>query len=239
MKILLVDDEAEFCIQAQQFLQSEGHEVYVETNGDYALNRVAELLPDVVILDVDLGLSGVDGRAICARIAQSSEYREGRLGVLMISGHYIAPNDEVIGIELGADNYLVKPFELAQLSARVKAISRRVQANLPESIAIDEDLIIHFNRREVICAGEPCPLSRLEFNVLAYLARSPGMARTKAELLENVWSSPHVEEGSIAKCMSVLRRKLSPMEPERYIQTIYGVGYKLISMPTESHRHAD
>jgi len=175
---------------------------------------------------------GVDGRAICARLAQSAEYLEGRLGVLMISGHYIAPNDEVIGIELGADNYLTKPFELSQLSARVKAIARRVQANLPESIVIDEGLTIYFNRREVVCNGELCALSKLEFNVLAYLARSPGMARTKAELLENVWSTPHVEEGSIAKCMSVLRRKLSPMEPERYIQTIYGVGYRLKSTST-------
>ena len=227
MKILLVDDEKEFCHQVKTYLQERHHQVFTESDGNLALERFTATRPDVVVLDVDLGLRGIDGRAICAQIAQSDQYRAGKLGIVMISGHYIAPSDEVLGFEVGADNYLVKPFELTQLSARIDALARRLRVE-PDtgSISLGE-LLVDVNAREVSIAGEAVELSRLEFNVLAYLLAQPGQVRTKTDLLENVWKTQHVEEGAIAKCVSLIRRKLSPGQPEKFIKTVYGVGYRM------------
>ena len=125
----------------------------------------------------------------------------------MISGQHIATSDEVMGIELGADNYLTKPIDLSQLLSRIHALPRRLVTKQPSILCLDDNLVMHLDSREVYLSGELINLSRLEYNVLAYLARPSGLVRTKSDLLENVWSTPHVEEGSIAKCISLLRKK--------------------------------
>lgn len=227
MKILLVDDEREFCHQVKTYLQDRHHTVHTEDNGNLAIERFEATLPDIVVLDIDLGLRGIDGRAICSQIAQSTHYRQGKLGIIMISGHYIAPNDEVLGFEVGADNYLIKPFELAQLGARIDALSRRLSTTRADTLININGLIVDTYAREVTRNNSIVELSRLEFNVLAYLLARPGQVITKTDLLENVWSTPHVEEGAIAKCVSLLRRKISPGEPDKYIKTVYGVGYRI------------
>jgi len=227
MKILLIDDEVEFAAQAQTFLTAQNFSVVVESNAVRALHLVDQLSPDIVIIDVDLGHKEIDGLAISAKIAASDEYQSGNRGIIMMSGHYVAPSDEVIGFEVGADNYLIKPFDLSQLSARINALGRRLSYLEPNELRLNNTMTVAFDSREVWLSGNPVSLSRLEFNVLAYLGKPPGVVRTKSELLENVWSTPHVEEGAIAKCISILRKKLSNEEPEKYIQTVYGVGYKL------------
>lgn len=229
MNILLVDDELEFCTQAQEYLQKHGHNVVIETVGTNALAKFSESRPSVVILDIDLGQQGIDGRSICAQIANSKEYQSGELGIIMISGHFVGANDEVLGFQLGADNYMVKPFELNQLLARIDAIGRRIISKNQDEINLNDSLVINTAAREVTVDSQLINLSKLEFNVLSYLAQPAGTTRTKADLLEHVWGTSHIEEGAIAKCVSLLRRKLCPDDPDRYIQTVYGVGYKLLN----------
>jgi len=215
MNILLIDDELDFCLQARDYLEKFGHQVTIETTGSKAYAVFEGIAPSIVIVDVDLGLTSTDGRTICAEIAKSDSYIEGKVGIVMISGHYIAPNDEVLGFQVGADNYLVKPFELSQLLARVNALGRRFSSRVVDELHIDDDLTIKIAAREVWFQGVQVNLSKLEFNVLLFLAQPTGTTRTKSDLLQSVWGTSHIEEGAIAT--------------DRYVKTVYGVGYKLMS----------
>jgi len=210
----------------------DGHSVFTESNPKLAELRLNELEPSVLVLDVDLGTPDLDGRTLCAQFAKTSRYIRGELRIIMISGHYIDPGDEIAGFKAGADNYLIKPFEMSQLAARVEAVARRLQdVSNPEIMQIDEHLIINNMSRIATMDGKELPLSKLEFNVLYYLAQSPGVVKTKSDLLEKVWSTPHVEKSAVSKCISLLRRKISKDDPEAYVQTVYGVGYRF-SVPT-------
>jgi len=227
MNVLIIDDEIGFCSQAKDYFSGRGVKLTTESCGDKAFATISETNPDIVVLDVDLGLRGTDGRGICAQLSRTSRYVQGSLGIIMISGHFIEPNDEVIGLEIGADNYLTKPFELDQLYARVVALGRRLGAQDSNSLDLGNQMTIHFDKREVLFQGTLVPLTRLEFNVIDYLAHPPDTVRTKSDMLENIWKTQHIEEGAIAKCISVIRKKLSPDTPELFIQTVYGVGYRL------------
>jgi len=229
LNILLIDDEREFCHQVKNYLDARSHAVQTESNGLIALDRYNHLLPDIVVIDVDLGLRELDGRAICAEIAKSSHYLSGKLGIVMISGHYIAPSDEVLGFEIGADNYLIKPFELSRLAARIDALSRRLKVRKDCGVVTAGELVVDTNAHTVEYRQKTVNLSRLEFKVLAYLISNSGQVRTKAQLLENVWETIHVEEGAIAKCVSILRRKIFAEEPEKFIKTVHGVGYRFVN----------
>lgn len=226
--ILLVDDEETFCRQAGAYLESEGYQVVMECNADLILDLYQKIDPDIVVLDVDLGHNLLDGRMLCASIVKTARYQQGSVGIILISGHYINTGDELAGFIVGADNYLTKPFELSQLAIRVSALSRRIH-RLPVSRQLTSgSLSIDLDSREVRIGNTTIQLSKLEFNVLAYLAESPGTVRTKSDLLESVWSTTHVENTAVPKCISLIRKKLAPGNPDGFIKTVYGVGYRFV-----------
>lgn len=229
LKILVVDDEERFCRQAKSFLSIDGHLVLTECDGKHVMQRLNEFEPAVVVLDVDLGSPDIDGRTLCSLISKTQPYVRGELRIILISGHYIDPGDEISGFKAGADNYLIKPFEMAQLAARVEAISRRINTCSELNVLeIDEHLSINIPGRIVTMDDVVLDLSRLEFNVLCYLAKSPGVVKTKSDLLEKVWSTTHVEDSAVSKCISLLRKKLSKSNSDLYINTVYGVGYRFV-----------
>jgi len=226
-KILIVDDEISFCRQARAFLSVDGYNIVTECDGLRVLSQLEQFKPDILIIDVDLGISDLDGRTLCAEISKMKAYAEGNIHIIMISGHYVDPVDEIAGFNVGADNYLLKPFEMSQLAARVKAIVRRKNmVSTPTELKIDKHLTINAANRTATMDGLPLKLSRLEFNVLNYLAQSPEVVMPKSELLEKVWSTPHVEVSAVAKCISILRGKLSSDCLDAYIQTVHGIGYR-------------
>jgi len=227
--VLLVDDEDAFCRQACAFLESEGYTVELQCNADSVMHSYHKFRPHIVVLDVDLGVKNLDGRMLCASIVNTKHYRRGEVGIILISGHYIDPGDELAGFTIGADNYLTKPFELSQLSVRIDALARRINRSADTNTILSGDLSIDKDSRIVRIDNNIIELSKLEFNVLVYLAESPGTVRTKSDLLEHVWSTPHVEDSAVAKCISLLRKKLSAENSDAYITTVYGIGYRFVS----------
>jgi len=225
----LVDDEDAFCRQACSYLESEGYTVELQRNADSVMKSYYEFSPQIVVLDVDLGVKNLDGRMLCASIVKTEHYQRGGVGIVLISGHYINPGDELAGFIVGADNYLTKPFELSQLAVRVDAIVRRLNHSGDNNQIVSGDLLIDRDSRIVRIGDNVIELSKLEFNVLAYLAESPGTVRTKSDLLEQVWNTPHIEDSAVAKCISLLRKKLSAEDSEAYVSTVYGVGYRFVS----------
>jgi len=225
--ILLVDDEISFCRQAQVYLSAEGHDVHTLSDGNEVLNSVQKIEPNILVLDLDLGLTDTDGRLICSEISQTEIYRQGRLGIILISGQYIKSTDELLGYSAGADNYLVKPFDMSQLCVRIEAVYRRLtrgSAGTPNT----GDLSIDFDRREVRIQGNEIRLPKLEFDLLAFLIKADGAVCVKGDLLEYVWRTVHVEEGAIPKCVSLLRKRLSRYTEHQYIENVFGVGYKFV-----------
>jgi len=225
--ILLVDDEISFCRQADVYLTSEGHDVHTLSDGKEVLNSVQKIKPDILVLDLDLGLADTDGRLICSEVSKTQIYQQGLLGIILISGHYIKSTDELFGYSAGADNYLVKPFDMSQLCVRVEAVFRRLSG---ASIVAPNtgNLSIDFDRRVVKIKENEIRLPKLEFDLLAFLINANGAVCVKCDLLEQVWGTIHVEEGAITKCISLLRKRLSKYTEHQYIENVFGVGYKFV-----------
>lgn len=228
VNVLLVDDESAFCRQASAYLISDGYRVTAECDARQAISVYETVDPDIVVLDVDLGLQSLDGRMLCSSITKTPRFKEGAVGIILISGHYINSGDELAGLTVGADNYLIKPFKLSQLSNQIFALSRRIKRTLNVEIMTFGELSINLASREVMVNNTAIDLSRLEFNVFCYLAKSSGTVRTKSDLLEHVWGTLHIEESAVAKCVSLIRKKLMLDDPEAYIKTVYGVGYRFV-----------
>lgn len=228
LNILLVDDEETFLRKASAYLSHSGHIVTAEGNAEDVIAQYTRLSPDVVVLDVDLGHPRIDGRTLCATIANTERYQLGHVGIILISGRHINPGDELAGFSLGADNYLIKPFQLSQLSIRISALSRRLTHSVLTAEVKIGDLFLDLEKRKASVSGSPLQLTKLEFDTLAYLAKSPGVVRSKHDLLKHVWSNVHIEYGAVSKSISILRKKLMPTNANAYIKTVYGVGYQLI-----------
>lgn len=224
--VLLVDDDQSFSRQTHDYLTAEGFCVHTENNGNEAIKAVDKIKPDVLILDINLGLEDTDGRIICQQVSQTERYQQGVMGIIMISGHYINPSDELFGYNAGADNYLTKPFGMAQLTARLYAVLRLVNVQETHEPDTGEQLSIDYKRYEVRVNGTLIQLSPLEYRLLVYLVRADGRVCLKGELLEEVWHTVHVEEGAIAKCVSILRGKFRKQLKHDFIKNQHGVGYQ-------------
>ncbi len=219
--ILVVDDEEAIVDLVRGYLERDGFDVVTAADGPSAVSIVRQRSPDVVVLD--LMLPGFDGLEVCRQVrAFSSAY------ILMLT----ARGDEVdriVGLEVGADDYLAKPFSPRELVARVKALLRRSrpgaarQATLPAGLALDP------GRRSVQVDGTPVALTSTEFDLLATLARDPGVVASRAQLLDRVWGPEFVSDEHLVDVhVGNLRRKLGddPATP-RFIETVRGVGYRL------------
>ena len=231
-KALVVDDEPNLVDLVRGYLQHEGFEVVVATDGPSAVESARAIEPDLIILD--LMLPGFDGLEVCRRVRQFSDAY-----VLMLTAR-AEEIDRIIGLEVGADDYLAKPFSPRELVARVKAMLRRprsataVASDAPAPVSFG-DLTIDEARHEVTMRGIPVALTPREFALLLNLARQPGRVFTRAQLLERVWGAEYYDDHVVDVHVANLRHKLGDDAAQSaLVQTVRGVGYRF-SPPTPSH----
>lgn len=220
-RVLVVDDEPPIVELVRGYLERDGFEVRVAVDGPSAVESVRAHDPDVVVLDVML--PGFDGIEVCRRIRTFSDAY-----VLMLTarGEEI---DRIMGLTVGADDYLVKPFSPRELVARVKALLRRPRRAPVVAMGIPSGLELDEARRIVRVDGVPVELTALEFNLLAVLARDPGVVVGRGALLDRVWGPDYVADDHLVDVhVGNLRRKLGddPGRP-RFVETVRGVGYRL------------
>ncbi len=219
--ILVVDDEAKIVKLAKDYLENGSFRVRTAADGVTALAIARQEKPDLIVLD--LNLPGMDGLDVCRTLRRESD-----VPIIMLTAR-IEETDRLIGLELGADDYITKPFSPRELVARVRVVLRRVQGgNRTPGLIVAGDLEIDTNGYTVTRRGEEIPLSRTEFNLLVLLAQYPGQTFTRAQLLNRLHGySDTGYDRSVDAHVKNLRRKLEP-DPSNpiYIQTVYGVGYK-------------
>ena len=222
--VMIVEDEAAVARGVQFALEREGYQTTVVRTGEEALQRFAELAPDIVLLDVRL--PGIDGFEVCRRLRTQS-----RAPVLFLTAR-ADEVDKVVGLEIGADDYLVKPFSVRELVSRVKALLRRAYGELADTqtgrVIRRGDLVIDLDRRRVSRNGDRISLTTTEFELLRYLAARPGRVYTRRELLDLVrdYDSIDQDERTINVHISHIRDKIEPNPAQpRYIKTLRGAGY--------------
>jgi len=222
-KILAVDDEEDILELLRFNLMREGFEIETALTGEQALEKSVRLQPALVLLD--LMLPGIDGLEVARRLKFNRRTRTVPIIMLTAKGE---ETDIVAGLELGADDYVVKPFSPRILAARVKAVLKRStlsSADEPEVIKLC-DLVIHTGRREVHVDGQPVDLTYTEFQVLTHLARRPGWVSTRSQIVDAVRGYDYpVTERSVDVQIVGLRKKLGPYGT--YIETVRGVGYRM------------
>lgn len=221
--ILVVDDEAKIVKLARDYLERNGFRVDSAGDGTTALAAARRDRPDLIVLD--LNLPGMDGLDVCRALR-----RESNVPIIMLTAR-VEEMDRLIGLELGADDYISKPFSPRELVARVRAVLRRVQSSdAPDLVLRAGDLEIDEAGRQVTRAGAAVELTRIEFNLLAILARHPGQVLSREQLMDRLYGVSHDGyDRSIDAHVKNLRRKLEPDPSEpRYIVTVYGIGYKLV-----------
>jgi two-component system alkaline phosphatase synthesis response regulator PhoP len=225
-RILIVDDEPNIRHTVSYNLRREGHEVLDAADGETALGTARGQALDLVILD--LMLPGIDGLEVCRRLRERSA-----VPILMLTARD-TEIDRVVGLELGADDYLAKPFSMRELVARVKAILRRAnldraaaEASAHDRIAAD-GLAIRLGQRRVEVGGSEVSLKPREFDLLAFLARHPGQVFSRAQLLSQVWGYDYAgDTRTVDVHVRSLRTKLGDRaDTPRWIETIWGVGYR-------------
>jgi two-component system, OmpR family, alkaline phosphatase synthesis response regulator PhoP len=234
-KILVVDDEPSIVTLIEFNLIKSGFDVVTAADGRIALNKAEEEKPDLIILD--LMLPEMDGLDVCRELRS----RRIMTPILMLTAKD-EELDKILGLELGADDYMTKPFSPREVVARVKAILRRAKVTLNQSDVSDEiikigDLEIFAERYEAFFKGEKLVLTPKEFELLVYLARNKGRVMPREKLLDDVWDYSFVGDTRIVDVhVSHLREKIeSNTRKPQYIQTIRGFGYKLEG-PTEREK---
>ena len=220
--ILVVEDEEDILELVCFNLAKEGYEPIAATSGEEALEALRTNTVDMVLLD--LMLPGMDGLEICKRLKRDPRTQDIPIAMLTAKGEEA---DIVTGLELGADDYITKPFSPRVLIARVRAVLRRRTASPPEDDAVlrVHDLEIHPGRHQVLVGGKPIELTRTEFRVLHFLARRPGWVFTRYRIVDGVHGSDYpVTDRSVDVQVVALRKKLG--RAGRYIETVRGVGYR-------------
>ncbi|HEU0019857.1 MAG TPA: response regulator transcription factor [Thermoleophilaceae bacterium] len=224
-RILLVDDEHSVQKLLSSALRKDGYEVVAALDGRAALDRVADSAFDLIVLD--LTLPKIDGFEVCRQVRATSS-----VPIIMLTAK-VEEIDKVLGLEIGADDYITKPFSMREFRSRVKAVLRRSQLATPteepaQEALEDGELRIDFDRREVTIDGGPVRLTYVEFEILAALARNPGRVYSRQTLLERVWGdSAYRDPRTVDVHIRHLREKLErdPKTPE-LVQTMRGVGYR-------------
>ncbi|HEX9987532.1 MAG TPA: response regulator transcription factor [Chloroflexia bacterium] len=237
-RILVVDDEPSLVDLVRSYLEAEGYAVFEAYDGPSALEVAARKQPDVVVLDIMMP-GGLDGIEVCRRLRHFSNAY-----VLMLTSKS-QEVDKLIGLSVGADDYLTKPFSPRELVARVKAMIRRTEmagspatgrmsSDIPPAVVFG-DLIIDAARHEVRKRGELIHLTPREFELLVTLSAHPGLVFTRNQLLNRIWGDEFYEERLVDVHMAGLRKKLEddPAKPQ-YIETVRGVGFRFGSRRNSS-----
>jgi len=221
-KILVVDDEEDIIELLRFNLSREGYQVSSATSGEDALSLVRSEIPNLLLLD--LMLPGIDGLEVAKRLKSNSNTMN--IPIVMLTAKGEEP-DIVTGLELGADDYVTKPFSPRVLVARVRAVLRRKVMDLPKETSSFQvhDLVIHPGRHEVLVDGKHVELTFTEFAILNHLARRPGWVFTRYQIVDAVRGTDYpVTDRSVDVQIVGLRKKLGPAG--KYIETVRGVGYR-------------
>ncbi|MEX5258380.1 response regulator [Kocuria arenosa] len=229
-RVLVVDDEIDLARLIEGYLRAAGLETAVCHTGLEAVAAVREFVPDVVVLD--LGLPGIDGIEVCRQVRSFSDCY-----VLMLTARE-EEVDKIVGLSVGADDYVTKPFSPRELVARVQAMLRRPHAgtlvpSIPPEPAgrtyVMGDLMVEEASRQVRVAGEPVALTRIEFDLLAALAAHPGRVLSRRQLVEMVWDAQWTgDEHLVDVHIGRIRRKLGEdVVSPRFIHTVRGIGYRM------------
>ena len=225
--VLVIEDDKDIARLLDLHLRDEGYSVAVASDGKTGLAQALSKPYDIVILD--LILPGMDGLEVCRGIRNRKDYTP----ILMLTAKS-TDVDRIVGLEMGADDYLTKPFNVRELLARVKALFRRVEAlrakdpAAPQKKIESGDLVIDPDKRRVTVQGSPVHLTAREFELLLEFARHPGRVYTRAQLLDKVWGySYQGYEHTVNSHINRLREKIekNPAKP-RYILTVRGAGYR-------------
>jgi two-component system alkaline phosphatase synthesis response regulator PhoP len=226
-RILVVDDDHEIVRLVRAYLEKAGYRVLIAYNGETALHILHREHPDLLVLD--LMLPDRDGWDLTRMIR--ADQTLARTPIIMLTAR-VEDSDKIVGLEMGADDYVTKPFNPREVVARVRALLRRSKAGNQSASQVLEvgKLILDVARRELLVDGAPVDLTPSEFGLLQVLMESPGYVFTRSELLERVLG--YLDEGlgrTLDSHIKNLRQKVEP-NPKKptYIQTVYGVGYKLI-----------
>jgi len=224
-RILVVDDDPNVTDVITRYLMLAGYRVEAVDDGAVALGRALADPPMLVILD--LMLPGMDGLEVCRRLRASSP-----TPVIMLTAKG-SESDRVIGLELGADDYVAKPFSAKELTARVKAVLRRASGPLAGALPgtpvelVDRDLVVDVPGRQATLGGDPVLLTAREFELLVFMMRHPGRAFRREELLQHVWGYSFGDSSTVTVHVRRLREKIEADagRPDR-ITTVWGVGYR-------------
>jgi two-component system alkaline phosphatase synthesis response regulator PhoP len=226
-RILVVDDDQDIVRLVRAYLEKAGYQVYTANDGQTATAILRRDRPDLVVLD--LMLPDEDGWDITRRVRADATLCD--TPIIMLTAR-IDDTDKIIGLELGADDYITKPFNPREVLARVRSVLRRSQGITTKQPRVLQhaDLLMDLDRREVMINGEHIELTLTEFNLLKTLLENPGYAYTRSELIEQALGYEYEgSERTLDSHMRNLRHKIEPKRSEKcYIQTVYGVGYRLL-----------
>jgi DNA-binding response OmpR family regulator len=222
--VVVVDDERPLVDLVSRYLRREGYEVHAAYDGEQALEVIGRVAPDVIVLD--LMLPRVDGLEVARRVREQADPY-----IVMLTAR-TDEVDRIVGLRVGADDYVTKPFSPNELVARIQAMLRRPRpaAVTPDPVRRFGELTIDPAAREVSVAGEPVELTRLEFDLLDTLSERPRVVFSREQLLERVWgSAAYRDDHVVAVHVANLRRKLGDTSDEpRYVRTVRGVGYRML-----------
>lgn len=225
-KILIIEDEAPIADLIRYSLKKEGYIVNVENNGNDGINAVKTFNPDLIILD--LMLPDISGFDVCRMIANGYS-----IPIIILTAKNDI-NDKILGIELGADDYITKPFDMRESIARIKAVFRRIDLTNARShscriIKIGRNIEVNIDERNVSKDGETVELTHKEFDLLAFMAENRGRVFTREQLLDKVWGFEYAgDTRTVDIHIQRIRRKLDSNKNNSIIETVFAVGYKLI-----------
>jgi DNA-binding response OmpR family regulator len=218
-RVLVVDDDPTVREVVVSYLRAADHHVVEAEDGETALALQAETAHDLVVLD--LMLPGIDGIEVCRRLRQ-----DGDVPVIMLTA-LGEETDRVVGLEVGADDYVTKPFSPRELALRVDSVLRRASTPTAPKRLVDGDLVVDEARHEALRDGEVLALTGREFDLLRFLLAHPGTAYSREELLEQVWGWSFGDQSTVTVHVRRLREKVEP-DPTRPVRlcTVWGVGYR-------------
>ena len=225
LKILFADDDLKYSMLLKRFLEKEGYEVTYAGNGLIALDQFPLVKPDLVLLDINM--PGKDGLEVCKRIRDHIS-----CPILFLTAR-IEDTDKVKGFTVGGDDYIVKPFSLMELEARVRAhLRREARHNFEAQVKFSGDLTIDYSERCLFFGDKRVGLAKKEFDIVELLSQNPGQIFDKERIYERIWGYDSEGDSSVvAEHIRRIRSKIAAYTDRIYIETVWGCGYKWVISP--------